>query len=273
MRHTLTEIIREFYSTVAFLLRYDCCEETAKTEEGIIDLLCRIHGCQEEKEDAWYLIEEARCLQLCTDEGLMRTVMSSQGTVLAMKLEALQLNRIERTRPFDPNTFIKELKETADLGSKNACKLLACLYWLGILIPENKGVAVKIWSALAVNGDWEAMETLIFAYEEGGNLKEANKWQSIFTILQTEYESFSSVALQSRYRDYSEEEVQLANLIMFIRQNNAKKDETLIDRAMLHYVLESKDDYEYKMERLASDTNYYLLMKREDMYSDKKFGF
>jgi hypothetical protein len=42
---------------------------------------------------------------------------------------------------------------------------------------------------------------------------------------------------------------------------------------MLCYVLESEADAEYKMERISSDANYYALMKKEDRYSGKKFGF
>ena len=42
---------------------------------------------------------------------------------------------------------------------------------------------------------------------------------------------------------------------------------------MLHYVLVSNESFEYKMERLSSDTNYNLVMALEDRFMGKKYGF
>ena len=69
------------------------------------------------------------------------------------------------------------------------------------------------------------------------------------------------------------DEVQLANLILFIRQKNARGGGKNIDRSMLHYVLVSNESFEYKMERLSSDTNYNLVMALEDRFMGKKYGF
>lgn len=269
-----TKIIKEFYSAVSFLLRYNGDHQTMNMEEDILDLICRVHNCCEEKERLWNYIDAARSLQLCSDEALLQTLPSFEPNIaLPLKMEALQSRCVERIKVFNSVIFANELKESADLGDKDACKLLAYLYWLGTVLPENKQVALKIWSALAINGDWEAIYILIYAYEQNDNIQESNKWKNILNILRCEYESFSPVALPSKYADYSAEELQFANLIMFIRQKNTHEDIRLIDRPMIHYVLESKDNYEYKMARLASKTNYYMVMRIEDQYYGKKFGF
>ena len=274
MEHIWTNIIKEFYSAIAFLLKYNSDAQTVKIERDILDLICEVHHCQEEKERLWNYVDAAKCLQICSDETLLQTLSSLNSNVaLSLKMEALQSHRIERIKVFNSVIFSAELKETADLGDKDACKLLACLNWLGSILPENRQVALKIWSALAANGDWDAISMLIYAYEQNDDWQESGKWQNILRILRSEYESFSPIALPSKHTNCSAEEIQFANLIMFIRQKNAKKEVKFMDRPMIHYVLESKENYEYKMERLASDTNYYLVMRMEDQYLGKKFGF
>lgn len=274
MENIWTNIIKEFYSAIAFLLKYNSDHQTMNMEKDILDLICRVHNCQEEKKQLWNYIDAARCLQICSDETLLQTLSPLDSNIaLSLKMEVLQSHRIERIKVFNSVIFANELKESADLGDKDACKLLAYLYWLGSILPENRQVALKIWSALAANGDWEAISVLVYAYEQNDNMQESKKWKNILNILRCEYESFSPVALSSKYANCSAEELQFANLIMFIRQKNAKKELKSIDRPMIHYVLESKENYEYKMERLASDTNYYLIMRMEDQYLGKKFGF
>jgi hypothetical protein len=274
MENTYIGIIKEFYKVIAYLLKYECDEETIKIEKAILDLLCEIHCVQDKKEDIWRWIESARDLQLCTDENLLQMISVFNHTVaVSLKLEALQTHRIDRLKSFHPVLFSNDIQEGADLGDHYACKLWAYLSWLGIVLPENKQKALKLWAMLATNGDRESISMLCFAYDEVGRLQEADKWRNILNILNEEYESFSSVALSSKYKDFSAEEVQFANLIMLIKQKNANRRSEFMDRPMLCYVLESEADMEYKMECISSDANYYSLMKLEDRYSGKKFGF
>lgn len=273
MEYILTTLIREFYSTEAFLLRYDNSKEKNKIERAIVRLVCSVHDAQDAEESVWRCVERAGCLQLCSDEALLQTTASDSDTALTLKLEALQVNKVEKIKTFNSVVLANELREAADLGDKNACKLLACLCWLGVILPENKQVALKIWLALAVNGDWGAISALVYAYTHNGDVQEANKWRNVLNILQSEYESFSPIALSSQYADCSLEEVQFANLIMFIKQKNARKAANAIDRPMIYYILKSKESFENKMARLSSDTNYYLVMKMEDQDSRRKIGF
>lgn len=274
MERVRTSIIMEFYNTVAFMLRYDRNAQTEQLERSILDLLCKIHGCDGMCEEICAQISQAGSVQLCSDEAVLQSFTAYQSnTAMQLKLEVLQARNINRIKAFNAVIFANEIKESADLGDKDACKLLASLYWLGVCFPENKQVALKLWSALATNGDRETMAALVYAYGQEGNTQQAGKWQNVLNILHEEIESFSPVALSSKYQDCSADEVEFANLIMFIRQKNAKKEAKYIDRPMIHYVLQSKENFAYKMERLAEDTNYYLVLRMEDRYAGKKFGF
>ena len=267
-------IIKEFYNAVAYLLKFECNEQTMEIEKNILNLICEIHNERDKLEEIWDWVERARTLELCSDENLLQaSSVFDRTAALTLKLEALQTHQIHRLKGFHPVLFANEVKDAADLGDRYACKLLAHLSWLGVIVSENQQVALKIWSTLAANGDREAILSLIFAYEKVDRLQEADKWRNILKILNAEYESFSPVALSSKHKGCSAEEVQFANLIMFIKQKNANREDKFMNRPMLYYILESHENAECKMERICSETNYYSLMRLEDRYSGKKFGF
>ena len=274
MENQMINIIKEFYNTVAYLLKYESSAKTIDVEHKVLGLICEFHGAPELAEDCLARIEEARCLQVCSDESLLKNSGACiRGAALDIKMDVLLTHRIERIKAFNCCIFDRELKEAADLGNTEACKLLACLCWCGAVFPVNKTLAISIWSNLAINGDWEAMHALIYAYDVKGENEQADRWRHVLAILREEYDSFAPVALCSKHKDSTAEEVQLANLIMFIRQKNAKGGTKNIDRSMLHYVLASKESFEYKMERLSSDTNYNLVMSMEDRFTGRKYGF
>jgi hypothetical protein len=79
------------------------------------------------------------------------------------------------------------------------------------------------------------------------------------------------VALCSDYPDFSQSQVQIANLILCISQRMSGGE--FIDRAMLCYVLRSREDYRVKLARLSADTNYYLAMHDEDKFAGREYGF
>jgi hypothetical protein len=275
MEEKWTSVIKEFYNTVAFLLNYEANDETVGAEKAILGLICEIRDCRGNEAMLWDRIEEARCIQVCSDETIARSLIPSfsRNVAMTLRMDALQANNIDRIRMFNIHAFTDEIRECADLGNRVACKLLAALYWIGSLLPKNRQVALKIWSTLAASGDTDAIRTLVYAYDEEKNTEESQKWRNVLGILLAQYESFSPVALASDYKEYTSEEIHLANLISFIRQSGGSRDTGMIDRPMMHYVLESKEDYEFKMKRIATDTNYYLVMKMNDQYMGKKFGF
>lgn len=267
-------IIKEYFNIVSPLLAFKLCAEVDEIERQILALLCHVKKCDELFDECRAVIEDAKCLQSYSDGVLLVSSDKTQNSLAYdIKMEALSKCCNNRPRLFDGNIFIEELKSDANVGNKNSCKLLAFLNWLGLTVPQNKNTALNIWTALAMNGDRAAVDMLIYGYASIGDDERSTRWQHIHNILTAEYESFSAIALYSDHKEYSEEEVQTANLIMFILQKNSIKDIKCIDRPMIHYLLNSKEDYKTKMARLSSETNYYLVMHIEDKYANKEYGF
>lgn len=169
--------------------------------------------------------------------------------------------------------LIKGLQANANAGEKSSCKLYAFLNWLGLVVPQNSKTAQNVWASLAMVGDWLSIKMLIYAHSQLNDVKEAAKWTHVYDILKTEHEMFSAVAAYSNYPQYTEDEVQIANLIMFLSLKNAAKNSYGIDRPMIHYVLNSKDDYKAKMDKLSGNTNFYIALHIEERFSSKKYGF
>lgn len=267
-------IIKEYYDIVSPFLAFKTCERIQETEKKILTLLCAVNRREDMAAQCWEMIGNAGCLQTFSDGALLASSDDTPGNVAYdIKMEALTSCRISQVRNFEEFTFRSDLYANANKGEKNACRLLAFLNWLGAIVPRNPRAAESIWASLAMAGDWLSIKMLVYEYAQLGEEKEAEKWEHILQILKTEYEAFSVIALCSNYPGCTEEEVQTANLILFISQKNAGSGGAVIDRPMIHYVLNSRDDYQAKMEKLSGNTNYYLAMQLEDRFFHKKFGF
>ena len=266
-------VLQEYYNIVSPLLEFEDCDTIREIERKVLSFLCEVMGCDKLCEDCWELIDSAKCLQSFADGALLFSSDSCRDNIaFDIKMESLKENNINKVKKFIEELFIQELKQKANMGERNSCKLLATMSWLSVGVSSNIGVAQNIWSMLAVSGDWVSLDMLIYVYQSL-NKTEAEMWKHVKEILYSEYESFSAIAQYSNYSDYLEEEVQLANLIMFVSQMKDRRAAKTIDRPMLHYVLNSGDDYKTKMVKLSSDTNYYLAMHVENKYANKEYGF
>ncbi len=267
-------VIKEYYEIVSPLLAFKTCEKISETENRILTLLCTVNDCEDIFDECRAMIDDAGCLQTFSDGALLSSSdFAVQNVAFDIKMEALSDCRISKLKNFEEFTFMKDLQSNANAGEKNACMLLAFLNWTGLIVPQNAKTAQTIWAALTMAGDWLSIKMLIYAYKQSGDIMEAEKWAHIYDILKSEYEAFSVIAVRSDYPQYSEEEVMIADMIMFITQKSASREGGTIDRPMIHYALHSKDDYLTKMARLANDTNYYIVMQTEDKFSSKKYGF
>lgn len=274
MNNIKSELLNEYFDIVSPLLAYEDCEIICETEQKVLALLCEMKDSVNLFEDCWTLIDSAKCLQTRSDVALLDSSdISHDSIVYDIKREVLIATDIKTIKRFNETNFVKKIKADANIGDVNSCKLLAVLNWNGSLLPQNKKIATKIWSFLAMSGDLLSMEMLIAACASEGNTEQQQKWLHIKDVLESEYNSFSAIATHSNYPMYNEEEIQIANLIMFISQKNIKRGSNLIDRPMIQYVLDSADDYKTKMSKMSSDTNYYLVMYDECKYSNKEYGF
>lgn len=266
-------VLHEYYNIVSPLLEFEDCDKIREIERKVLSFLCEIMECDKLCEDCWALIDSAKCLQSIADGALLFSSDSCRDNIaFDIKMEVLKENNINKIKKFIEDLFIQELKRKANIGERNSCKLLATMSWLGVIVSPNVSVAQNIWSVLAVSGDWVSLDMLIYVYQSI-NKTEAEKWTHVKGILCSEYESFSAIAQYSNYSNYREDEVQLANLIMFVSQTKDRKAGKTIERPMLHYILNSGDDYKTKMVKLSSDTNYYLAMHVENKYANKEYGF
>ncbi len=265
-------ILKEYYNIISPLLPFTANDTLRETEHNILLLLCKSMGCEEIIYECTSLIDDARQLQTVGDCALLMTTDNVQPNIaIDIKTEVLERNKISILRNFNESAFTEALKNAANIGDKNSCKLLAFLSWLGLIVEQNKNAAQNIWATLSMSGDAHSLEMLIFAYEQNGNTEAQQKWKNIRNIIQNEFDSFSAVALYSAYPEYSTQEIQTANLIMFISQKYSSN--SAINRPLLYYALNSKDDYKTKMERLSSETNYYIALHNEDNAEKKHCGF
>ncbi len=265
-------IIKEFFNIISPFLTFTADERIAEIEKNILFLLCESKDSGELFEECKALIDETVCLQSFSDANLLlATDASRKNIAYDTKMNVLSACKINTLKSFDEVSFTEELKNAAAVGNKNACKLLAFLSWLGIITPQNRTTAQNIWSTLAMSGDIPSIEMLIYSFEKTNQTDSLKKWSNIHQILKNELESFSAVALYSTYPEYTEEEIQTANIIMFIHQAYAAKEN--IYRPMLYYVLNSKDDYDTKMNRLSAETNFYIALHNEDKLQKKHCGF
>lgn len=273
MERKNTEIIKAYYNTVGTLLEYSPCRETVAIEREILSLLFAFADRSEQFDGCWENVQKAQRIQTCTDEMLLDAGEIGYDILSDIKMQTLSALNISKQKKFDAVLFADTVRERADNGLRADCKLLACMNWLGTAVPQNRHVALKIWSLLAASGDFDATQMLIGGYERLGNTAQAEKWRHVLDILRTEYDSFSPVALRSRYAAYSEEELELANLILFATHKSMSATARKIDRPMLTYLLESGESYASKMRRLHDDTNYSYLLYIEDRYAGRHFGF
>lgn len=264
-------IIKEYYNTMSSLIAYYPCDEIMELERQVLKLLCQSLGCPEQLDVCWTMIEDARCLQYAADKLLLSVDGAAQSIALDMKMDELVAGKVEKLCCFDQAVFVQELKTNAGFGIKSACKLLAVLNWFGIMLPQNQETAQRIWAMLAMSGERFSLDLLIYSHEITDDTAQYRKWSHIRDILRREQEMFSAIALKSNYPDYNEEELETANLIVLISQRVllAKR----VDRAMLYYALQSKDDFKTKMYKLSADTNYYVVLHDEDRAVRNRCGF
>ncbi len=267
-------ILNEYFRITAPLFPYEPCEQICEAQRQILRLLCEVQSSTDLLAACLREFEETDCIKTCADADLLLLSDNARLHVaLSLKQEALQAARIRKTKPFDAEIFWEELETNALAGRTDACKLLACCRWLGLFGAQAPAVAERICSMLAISGDRPALDMLIHILTLSGNTVQATRWSHIRHILTAEHEMFSVIALCTRYPDYTEEEVHMANIILYLSQAKAPEPDARLNGPMLCYILDSRDDYLSKLDRISARSNFYALMHAEDRFPHKKIGF
>ena len=267
-------VLREYFNTVAHLLRYEVCEQSEQVCRQILALICATHECSELFEECKAYVERTNEIQTVEDCLLLhRDPLAVRDGIAQIKMDLLMAMEVESLRIFDSELIFTVVRGRALSGDVNACRLLACMQWLGIGACENRRAAIATWEMLAASGRQGAMLALIYAWELEGDPDAAVDWITTLTLVRRADDAFSPIVPLSLCPLYTPEEVGMANLVLYLRQihNGAQNDRLHVP--MLYYALNSKDDHATKMTRLSTEQNFNLLMQEEGRSRSKRIGF
>ncbi len=267
------EIAREYFDTALFLLSYEPDAAYGQLQSGIVKLICHVYDAQAEEAASLQSIRQTACLRTAADGMLMsNTDAVPRNAILDMKLERLTAQKITQLKIFDRAVFFSEVEHAAYEGNVSACKLLAMLHWLDMCPDSSREMALSVWEMLAMSGDHFAIRALVKAFAQLERPKEEAMWRHILEILEAAHKSFAPMVMEADFPGYSDEEMDTANLILYISQKAAKQ-EGFINRSMLYYALNSHADYAVIMGNLSTVQNFHLAMRMEQRSVTRRIGF
>lgn len=267
-------VLREYFDTVAPLLCYEVCPESEQICEQILTLLCRIWECPEQYKDCYAHVVRTNEIQTVEDCILIhQDPVAVQDGIAQAKMDLLMAMEVEVLRIFDREMVFGDVRSRALAGDAHACRLLACLLWLGIGTAQSEFAAVAVWETLAVAGKQGAIKALIYAYGQQRMQTEAAAWKTTLSLVRQADEAFAPVVPLSLCQSYTAEEVGRANLVLYLRQLHKGENGQSLHIPMLYYALHSRDSDRDKLERLSSEQNFNLLLQEEGKSRSKRIGF
>lgn len=266
-------IVKEFFETISYLLSYEYDEEWKEVTKSILKLILQIGNMGRNFKKIWEMMEASACLQVLSERKLAQiNELNAPRYVLDLKIELLERNEINTLRRFDKDLFVEKMKEQAFIGEKRACKILACLYWLGYAGENKAEDAINLWELLATGGDFFAMKALIYAHKKKKNTLEEGKWTRVHELTSNAFERGIPNVINQKLQS-GDAEVELANLIISMKQVGAKPEAEYMNRMMMYYILHSEEPYEEKMMHLDEAVKYNLLLQQEKRYKNRHLGF
>lgn len=264
MKNQAFRIINEFYPTIAPLLVYESDETTDVLSHRILESICLFEGVDNKTaSDCKRLIDGVRDLSVCEDQALVSQAFEASLLPVAdLKLKVILERKIETTQHYAECLLIDALKESANRGDVGACKMMAHLYWLGLLLPEDKDTSCRIWTLLATAGDFSAIRALIYIHKESGNTAEWERWSRILATLSAELNTVSVIAHPENHPNLPGNDLEYVNLIMLGR--TLQKSPLTVNLPLLQYILYSSDTYRTKVEVIHSQrfSEFYSLVKK-----------
>lgn len=271
-------IMAEFYETMYNVLPYEWSTSNEQFSKEVLNLVLLISGQVDCKEQCFELLNQASNLQTVTDRNILNwnldEVSIPERIVLDLKSTVLKRKDVHTLSTFDIDIVLKNVKRDITLGSKCACKLYACMNWLGIGVEKKPENAIAIWETLAYDGDEFSMQALKYAYSEINDKHKAQIWEEVYEILNINSDSLCPIIEENYYETSSEEAIQKAELILCIINSNRTSEKKGLNLSQLYYAINSQDTQDNKIINLCDpQTNYYLLLLREKRIGNKKFGF
>lgn len=270
-------ILKEFYACMPCAMAYKWSEDNRQLAYAILSLLTQIYHEPEALAYCWQVIETAACVQTAEDVSIAgsmkRNYSEDAQTAIDLKSDMLLTYKINILKAFDYDLLREDVKDLAARGVIHACKLWAYMNWTGPERPDDRQVALRYWEMLAVHGDEAAMRALAFAYHALENAEQAQLWDNTRRLCESNQTLLQPLMM---LRDAREDKraLELAEIVMCIRSRTATKETVFIDQYMAQYALYSKDTIATKLQKLAAESNFYLVLFNERMNAQKNvIGF
>jgi TPR repeat protein len=258
-------------------MAYEWNERNQKLSHTVLSLLTNIYNESEALPYCWKIIETAACVQ--TEEDVMiagtmkRNYSEDAQTAIDLKSDVLLTFKINNLKVFDYDLLREDVKNLAARGVIHACKLWAYMNWTCPEQPEDRQVALRYWELLAIHGDDAAMMALSFAYRSLGDVEHARLWENTLRLCESN-KAFLQPLMMLRDACEDKHALELTEIVMCIRSRTATKEQSFIDPYMAQYALYSKDSIATKLQKLAVESNFYLVLFNERMSTQKNIiGF
>lgn len=275
LKRKLKQIIKDFYETTLYALQYKPTDQSKDLLRRILALSLAANGESDSLDECWEAVASTENILTASDAALLDSSSEDVSGVNAIayeiKVQMLIDAKIERSVSFDYDLFLLQIEKSAARGHKFACKLLACLKWIGFGDDANKETAVEIWKALATDGDAPALNMLIYALGELGKADEANVWEQVRDVTEKAKESFTPIAKKTE--GVSDEAFEKAAVILFLLARPKKEEAPFMNRTLIHYLIHSTDSLDTKLKAVTLEEDIYLRMYMEDRFKNRKYGF
>lgn len=270
-------ILKEFYACMPCAMAYKWNENNQEIASGILTLLTCIFDETEARDYCWEIIQAAACVQTAEDvaiAGSMETNYSEDcQTAIDLRSDVLLGYKIANLKAFDYDLLCEDVKALAMRGVIHACKLLAYMSWSAAEGAEDKRISLRYWEMLAIHGDEAAMRALAYAYASLGNAEQAKLWENTRRLCECNRTLLQPMMMFNELPE-DKRALELTEIVMCIRGRLAAKENTMLDPYMAQYALHSKDAIATKLQRLAVETNFYLVLFNEGVGAHKNvIGF
>lgn len=270
-------ILKEFYACMPCAMAYEWSESNQKLAYTVLSLLTNIYHESNALPYCLEMIEAAACVQTEEDVTIAGTMKRSYSedaqTAIDLKSDVLLTFKINNLKAFDYDLLREDVKDLAARGVIHACKLWAYMNWTSPEQAEDRQVALRYWELLAIHGDDAAMMALSYAYRSMGDEEHARLWENTLRLCESNQTLLQPLMM---LRDACEDKhaLELAEIVMCIRSRTATKEQVFIDLYMAQYALYSKDSIATKLQKLAVESNFYLVLFNERMSAQKNvIGF
>ncbi len=269
------QILLEYFDTVSYIMSYEWNDEFKKIAVGIIGLLADIYGVPDAAEECTEMTEKVANLQTVQDIALMAGDEIASSVAFTVKASYITANDIRMQRIFDHGIAVMAVKRAAEEGERSACRLWACMNWLGSFPEADRRRAVEVWKTLAASCEISAVKALVYAYGVMGDTAERDMWAAVGEALENASRNFLPLVLPDGNDRCGGRAVMLADLILAAagRRNTSAEASRNIDRAMAYYILYCDGLFEEKLARVSSQGSFYPLVWECRRFENSKFGF